>query len=126
MDCVCDCHVPGNYKDCDGDDPWPPARGHWAPNVYSEESEDEDREEEDVTSVVSGSDGSESESESEDAADDLLMDRADAGTPVDELDRQTILQIFSRSQDAWYEIEDLYDGVLEPDPQPLLTYTNPW
>ena len=60
----------------------------------------------------------------------MPVDRADAvttGTPVDQLDRETILEMFSRSQDAWYELEDLYDdGVLEPDPQPLLTDTAPW
>ena len=60
----------------------------------------------------------------------MLVDRAadavNTGTPVDQLDRESILEMFSRSQGAWYELEDLYDGVLEPDPQPLLTDTAPW
>ena len=128
-DCDCICHVSDDSED-----------GAWSDSECEEGGIDPDcdegwggsRLEEDATSVVSGSDDSECECEC-DASDDMLVDNEDAVDPLighgeQQLDRETILKMFSCSQDAWHEIEDLYDdSVLEPEIQPFLTMrTNPW
>ena len=86
---------------------------------------------EDATSVVSDSDSS--ECEGDDASDDLLVDgeqvvNLSGGDDEQQLDRETILEMFLRSQDAWFEFEeDIYDKVLELELHPSMTMrTNPW
>ncbi|KAI0780328.1 hypothetical protein C8Q74DRAFT_1447650 [Fomes fomentarius] len=97
-----------------------------------DDDSDEEKTEEDMTSLISDSSGTGSEDDDgsgvdEDDGSDLDLSRENAGYE-EQLDRDTILEMFGRSQHAWFEIDGLYDvpdGIARG--QNLLTLsTDPW
>ncbi|KAI0762940.1 hypothetical protein C8Q74DRAFT_1451015 [Fomes fomentarius] len=92
-------------------------------------SEAPDKDGEDTTSLIS--DGSDTGSDDdgngtdEDDASDLDLSREDPGY-VEQLDRDTILEMFSRSQHAWFEIDGIYDDDAITQENPLTMSTDPW
>ncbi len=86
------------------------------------------KEAEDTTSLISGGSNAghndDGNGTDEDDDSDLDLSREDPGFG-EQLDRSTILEMFSRSQHAWFEIDGIYDDV-NPQENLLTLSTDPW